>query len=153
VITNNGPAPVSSAAIADNRPGQVTNWIWTCVPDSGASCTAGPVSPINFGDLVTIPAGKKITYTVVATVGISSVGDMTNTVTVTAPGTVPDPILPNNTASDTDAHPSADLAVTMSDSVNTYVPGGSVIYTISVTNNGPSSRNRYGLFLTHSRPT
>ncbi len=139
VITNNGPAPVTGATIVDNRPTQLDSWIWTCVPDSGAACTAGPVSPVNFGDTVNIPAGKKITYTVVATVDIAATGDMTNSVTVTAPVTVPDPILGNNTATHTDAHPSADLAVAMTDMVNTYVAGGTVIYTITVTNNGPSN--------------
>ena len=139
VVTNNGPAPVTGATISDTTPAQVTSWIWTCVADSGATCTAGPVSASPFADTVNIPVGKKITYTVVASVDSLAVGDMINSVTVTAPGAVPDPVLGNNTATDTDAHPSADLAVTMTDMVATYSPGGTVIYTITVTNNGPSN--------------
>ncbi len=51
----------------------------------------------------------------------------------------PIPNLANNTATDTDLHPIADLAVAISDQVITYTLGGSVIYTITVTNNGPSN--------------
>jgi uncharacterized repeat protein (TIGR01451 family) len=138
VVTNNGPTDVTGATINDTRPAQVTSWIWTCAPDTGATCTAGPIIPGNFTDTINIPSGKKITYTVVASVNIGSVGDMINTVTVTAPFGIPDPIPANNTATDTDAHPSADLAVIVTDMVTTYVPGGSVIYTITVTNSGPS---------------
>jgi uncharacterized repeat protein (TIGR01451 family) len=138
VVTNNGPAGVTSADVSDTRPPQISSWIWTCVADSGASCTAGPVSPVNFNDSVDIPAGKKVTYTVVATITGGATGDMTNTVTVTAPIITPDPIAANNTASDVDAHPSADLSITKDDSVLTYTAGGNLIYTITVSNAGPS---------------
>jgi len=139
VVSNNGPADVVGATLLDNRPGQITSWIWTCIADSGANCTAGPVSPVNFTDTVDIPVGLKITYTVVASVNAAAVGDLINSLTVTAPAAVADPIPGNNTATDTDAHPSADLAVTMTDMVTTYIPGGTVIYTINVTNLGPSN--------------
>jgi uncharacterized repeat protein (TIGR01451 family) len=139
VVSNNGPAPVTGATVSDARPVQILSWIWTCVADSGATCTAGPGSAAPFVDTISIPAGKKVTYTVVASVNVAAVGDMTNSFTVTAPVSVPDPIPGNNTATDTDVHPSADLEVTMTDMVTTYVPGGSVIYTITVTNLGPSN--------------
>jgi uncharacterized repeat protein (TIGR01451 family) len=151
VVTNNGPAPVSGVTVTDNRPAQITSWIWTCVADSGATCTAGPTSPVNFTDSVSLPVGTKITYTVVASVDIGAVGAMTNAVTVTAPVAVPDPIPGNNTASDTDAHPYADLAITKTDMVDTYVPGGTVIYTITVTNLGPS--NVIGATFSDTLPT
>jgi uncharacterized repeat protein (TIGR01451 family) len=137
VVTNNGPTQVTGANVTDTFPAEITSLIWTCAADSGATCTPGPGSG-NINDLVNIPVGKKVTYTVVASVSAGVVGPMTNSVTVTAPGAVPDPIPGNNTATDTDVHPSADLAVTMTDMVTTYVPGGTVIYTIIVTNNGPS---------------
>jgi uncharacterized repeat protein (TIGR01451 family) len=142
VVTNNGPVSVTGATIADAIPAQILSWIWTCVAETGATCVApGTPSGAGFTDTVDIAVGKKITYTVVASVNIAAVGGMTNSVTVTAPLTVPDPILGNNTASDTDAHPSADLAVAITDNVDTYVPtpaGQFLIYTITVTNSGPS---------------
>ena len=139
VVTNNGPAPVIGATIFDNPPAQILSWIWTCVADSGATCAAGPIIALPFSDTVDIPLGKKVTYTVVASVDIAAVGDMANQVTVTAPVAIPDPIPGNNTSTDTDVHPTADLAVTMTDMVAIYVPGGTVIYTITVTNGGPSN--------------
>jgi uncharacterized repeat protein (TIGR01451 family) len=151
VVTNNGPAPVIGATLLDAMPGQISSWIWTCVADSGATCAAGPVIVAPFTDTVNLPVGKKITYTVVASVNIAATLDMTNSLTVTAPVSVPDPIPGNNTAADTDAHPTADLAITMTDMVDTYVPGGTVIYTITATNLGPS--NVIGAIFTDTLPT
>jgi uncharacterized repeat protein (TIGR01451 family) len=154
VVTNNGPVSVTGATVNDVIPAQLSSWIWTCVADSGATCTSpGVSSVVDFSDTVNIPVGKKITYTVVATVNIAATGSMTNSFTVTAPVSVPDPILGNNTATDTDAHPSADLAVTITDGVDTYVPtpaGQFLIYTITVTNAGPS--NVIGAILTDNMP-
>jgi len=75
---------------------------------------------------------------VVANVAAGASGDLVNTPSITAPAGVTDPQLANNTATDTDVHPTADLAVTNTDMVINYTPGGQVIYTIRVTNNGPS---------------
>jgi uncharacterized repeat protein (TIGR01451 family) len=155
VVTNNGPVSVTGATINDVIPGQILSWIWTCVAETGATCASpGTPSVVNFTDTVDIPVGKKITYTVVASVNIAAVGSMTNEVTVTAPVTVPDPILGNNTASDTDAHPSADLAVTITDNVDTYIPAPQdafpLTYIITVTNGGPS--DVIGAILTDTMP-
>ena len=137
VVTNNGPADVTGATLNDPAPGQLSSWIWTCVADSGATCTAGPSAGV-LTDTIGIPAGKKVTYTIVGTVNPAAVGDMINTVVVTAPAGVPDPIPGNNTAIDTDLHPTADLEVTKDDMVLTYVAGGTLTYTITVENLGPS---------------
>ncbi len=146
VVSNYGPVPVIGAAVADAKPADITSWIWTCVADSGATCASpGTPSALAFSDLVNIPSGKKITYTVVASVNLAAAASIVNTATVTAPAGIVDPILGNNTAVDTDAHPTADLGVTMSDGVATYTVGcgscglgGHGTYTIVVTNYGPS---------------
>ncbi len=147
VVSNYGPVPVTGAAVSDPIPGNVTDWIWSCVPDSGASChSLGDIGIAAFGDTVDIPSGKKVTYTAVASVNIAAAGDMVNTAHVDPPTGIVDPILGNNTAVDTDVHPTADLGVTMSDGVTTYVVGcgscglgGKGTYTIVVTNYGPSA--------------
>ncbi|MBI4733064.1 MAG: DUF11 domain-containing protein [Chloroflexi bacterium] len=139
VVTNNGPADVTGVTINDAIPGQITSWIWTCVADTGASCNPGPVtSGVAYSDTINLPAGKKVTYTVVASVSAAATGTMTNTATLTSPITVPDPVPGNDSATDTDEQPSADLGVTKTDMVVNYTPGGTVIYTIEVTNAGPS---------------
>jgi len=43
----------------------------------------------------------------------------------------------NNSASDTDGPPSADLSITIADGISLWTPGGSTTYTVVVTNNGP----------------
>ncbi len=140
VVRNNGPADVVGAVVSDALPAQIDSWIWTCVADTGAVCTPGPVTPGGaFVDVVDIPAGKKVTYSVVASVNIAATGTMTNIFTVTPPATIPDPTPGNNSATDTDEQPSADLRVTKTDMVVVYIPGGTVIYTIEVRNLGPSA--------------
>ena len=58
---------------------------------------------------------------------------------MTAPAGVTDPTPGNNSATDTDTLTrQADLAITKTDGVTTATPGGSVTYTITVTNAGPS---------------
>ncbi len=140
VVSNNGPADIVGATVADNIPAQITSWIWTCVADTGASCNPGPVtSGIGYTDIINVPAGKKVTYTVVASISPVAVGTMTNTAIVIPPAAVPDPVPGNNSATDTDEQPTADLGVSITDMVINYTPGGTVIYTIVVTNAGPSN--------------
>src|SRR6266567_3752877 len=75
---------------------------------------------------MTVPAGRTVTFT--------------NTATVAAPGGVTDPTPGNNSATDTDTQASsADLSVTKTDGSSTYMPGNNVVYTVVVSNAGPSS--------------
>src|SRR5207248_2049150 len=96
------------------------------------------------GSGVTVPhlaAGSSISFTITASV-TAIVGSVTNTFSVTPPGTVIDPNSPNNTASDTDTvQPVSDLAVTKTDGVSTVDAGGTTTYTLTLTNNGPSDAN------------
>jgi uncharacterized repeat protein (TIGR01451 family)/fimbrial isopeptide formation D2 family protein len=140
VVSNAGPSDVIGATVSDPIPAQIGSWAWTCAPAGGATCagSGGSISTA-FSDTVDMPAGSTITYTVVAQVRSSATGDLANTVTVTPPAGVTDPTPGNNTATDTDtADPQADLSVTKDDGVSQYVPGGSLTYTIVVSNAGPS---------------
>ena len=59
---------------------------------------------------------------------------------MTAPAGVTDPTPGNNSATDSDTlAASADLAITKTDGVTTATPGGSVTYTITASNAGPSN--------------
>src|SRR5213075_2441522 len=69
----------------------------------------------------------------------AATGTLSNTATV-ASSTISDPNAANNSATDTDTlTPQADLAVTKTDGVTTATPGGSVTYTITASNAGPSN--------------
>jgi LPXTG-site transpeptidase (sortase) family protein len=141
VVGNNGPSDVSGAVVSDTRPAQVTSWTWTCAGTSGGAsgCDGDNTNPATFTDTVDLPAGSSITYSVTVTIPFSATGNLVNTVTVAAPSGVTDPKSGNNTASDTDTpNPQADLSVTKDDSVTQYIPGGTLTYTITVTNAGPS---------------
>ncbi len=86
-----------------------------------------------------LPAGGSVTYTASCTISGSATGTLSNTATVTAPAGVTDPTPGNNSATDSDTlTPSADLAITKTDGVTTPYAGGSVTYTITASNAGPS---------------
>ncbi len=111
---------------------------WTCVGAGGGTCTASGSGNIN--DAVNLPVGGSVTYTVTATISAAATGSLSNTATVTPPAGVTDPSPANNSATDTDTlTPQADLAITKTDGVTTATPGGSVTYTITASNAGPSN--------------
>jgi len=153
-VDNLGPLNVTGAVFNDNKPSQVTNWSWTCTPVSGATCGAGSGGTITTAitDTANIPAGKSVAYTIIAHLTTTSAGNLVNIVTIAAPGGTPDPVSSNNSATDTDTGPSADLAViTNTDNVTYYTPSGTLNYTIRVFNFGPYAVT--GATFTDNRPS
>jgi LPXTG-site transpeptidase (sortase) family protein len=153
VVNNAGPSDVSGATVSDARPAQIGSWTWTCTSSGGATCagSAGSITT-DFNDTVNMPSGSSITYTVVAQVLSSATGDLTNTATVAAPTGVMDPTPANNTDDDTDTqNPLVDLSVTKSDGQDFYLAGGTLTYTIVVSNGGPS--DVVGATVTDTLPT
>ena len=139
VARNNGPQPVAGAGFTDTPPAGMAFTGWTCVASAGSACgNANGSGPIN--ELVTLLLNGTATYTVTAAIAPNAAGSITNTATIVVPGTVIDTNLANNTASDTDTlTPQADLAITKTDGVVSVVAGASTVYTIVVSNNGPSN--------------
>jgi uncharacterized repeat protein (TIGR01451 family) len=81
--------------------GVLTNVSYTATGTAGTSgYTAAGTGNIN--DLVNIPAGGSITYTVTASISATATGTLFDTVTVTPPATVIDPNPGNNSATDSD---------------------------------------------------
>jgi uncharacterized repeat protein (TIGR01451 family) len=134
--SNAGPSDAPGATVADTFPASLT-CTWTCVGAGGGTCTASGSGNIN--DTVNLPAGGSVTYTASCTISAAATGMLSNTATVAAPGGVNDSTPGNNSATDTDTlAPQADLAITKTDGVTTATPGGSVTYTITASNAGPS---------------
>jgi uncharacterized repeat protein (TIGR01451 family) len=138
-VSNAGPFPAPVATAADTFPAACTAVSTTSVAAGGATGnTAGPFAG-NINDAaLNLPAGSSVTYTSTCTINPAATGSLANTATVSS-ATI-DPVPANNSATDTDTlTPSADIAVTKTDGVATANPGGTVTYTIVVSNAGPSN--------------
>ena len=138
-VSNIGPDAAMNASVTDLRPAQVASWEWICAGASnGASgCDGAPDGTADFSDIVSLPAGSSISYTVNARVAADATGDLVNTVTILPPMGLTDPDLTNNQATDTDTPPMADISVTKSDLMANYTRG-SITYLITVNNSGPN---------------
>ncbi|HEY0558256.1 MAG TPA: ExeM/NucH family extracellular endonuclease, partial [Thermoanaerobaculia bacterium] len=135
--SNAGPSNAPGATVADTFPASLT-CTWTCAGAGGGTCTASGSGNIN--NTVNLPSGGSVTYTASCTVSAAATGTLANTATVTAPAGVTDPTPGNNSATDSDTlAASADLSITKTDGVTTAAAGGSVTYTITASNAGPSN--------------
>ena len=79
--SNAGPGNAPGTRIADPLPASLTA-TWTCVGAGGGSCTAAGIGNIN--DIVDLPAGASVTYTLGAVVAPAATGQLSNTATVIA---------------------------------------------------------------------
>lgn len=138
IVASNAGPQATAATVADTLPAILTGATWTCAGAGGGTCTAAGSGNIN--DAVNLPSGGSVTYTVNATIAASATGTVSNTATVAVPGTTTDPNPANNSATDsTTLGAEADLAITVTDGVGSVTPGGSVTYTITASNAGPSN--------------
>jgi uncharacterized repeat protein (TIGR01451 family) len=137
-----GGATVFGATVADVFSPQFSSVTFTATPAGGAAGSSNsPATGVtNINQMVTLPAGSSITYTVTAVVSPTAVGAIANTATVTGPAGVLDANASNNIATDIDTVavtvPQTDLSVTKTDNATVVAQGGTITYTIVVTNNG-----------------
>jgi uncharacterized repeat protein (TIGR01451 family) len=124
---NNGPSPATGVVVSDPTP-PGTAWF----SNTGACTTA---FPCNIG---TLAAGQSGTITATFTVPANYTGtSISNTASISSP--VNDPNTANNASTViTNVAQSADVAVVKSGPA-TITPGQNIVYTVTVTNNGPSS--------------
>ena len=135
--SNAGPNNGAGATVADTFPASLT-CTWTCVGAGGGTCTAAGSG--NISDTVNLPSSGSVTYTASCSIAPTATGTLSNTATVAPPAGFGDPTPANNSATDSDTlTPQADLAITKTDGVTTATPGGSVTYTVTASNAGPSN--------------
>ena len=140
LVTNHGPADVINAVIDDAIPldgssnPMFTEWDWVCTTTGGATCNPQLNLTGDFIDTVDMPYGSTITYTVSVTVAGTATGTLVNTATVTAPASVTEGNLTDNSFSDTN-NP-ASITITKTDGLTVVAPNSPLTYTITVTNNG-----------------
>jgi uncharacterized repeat protein (TIGR01451 family) len=128
-LRNYGPLDAANVVIRDLLPAGLTY-----VSHSGA----GSYLP-GSGDwtLASVPAGTITTLAITATVTGAAGSSHVNTATVLS-SSQPDPVASNNSASAMVTIGTVDLAVSITVNNSTPAVGDVVIYTVKVTNNGPS---------------
>jgi uncharacterized repeat protein (TIGR01451 family) len=134
-VTNNGPSTVNSMTVNDTLPAAIQSPIFT--PSTGSyNSTTGAWTGL------TLASGQSITLTIRGTVAASATGTLTNTATVAPPSGTTDTNSTNNSATDTTTVAAAtDLSITKTDGQTSTTPGSAIAYTLTVTNNGPSTVN------------
>jgi len=138
--SNPGPSNATGAKVVDTLPASLTCH-WTCVGAGGGTCTASGSGSLN--DTVNLPSGGSVTYTVSCTLSATATGTLSNTASVAAPAGVTDPNPGNNTATDSDtitAAPGAIVTGTKTVSAGPYDVGGTVTYTVKLTNSGTAAQ-------------
>jgi uncharacterized repeat protein (TIGR01451 family) len=130
-VTNNGPSTATLVTVTDTLPGGVT---YVSTSPSQGNCSGTSTVTCDIGSLAN-GANATITIVVVPT----TTGILSNTASVS--GNEADPVSGNNSATEqTTVNPaSTDLSITKSDSPDPVLVGQNLTYTISVTNNGPST--------------
>ena len=132
VVSNSGPLTATGAVIHASAPAGVSSDTWT-----GPSGTSGSGA---IDTTITLTGGTSATYTVHATVDPAATAPLAAIATVTAPAGLTDGNPANNSATDTDIlTPTADLEIVNSDGATSAAPGGTLTYTVTVSNAGPST--------------
>jgi uncharacterized repeat protein (TIGR01451 family) len=141
-VTNNGPNPATSVSLTDALPANTTFVSNTQNTGPAFSCTnpsVGSNGTITCTNASLAPA-TTATFTIVVLVSSTApLGPLSNTANVTTTST--DPTTPNtSTASTTITAGNTDLSITKTpNQAPPYGTGGTLTYTISVANAGPSS--------------
>lgn len=135
-LSNNGTGALLAADVVkltDNLPAGFT------ATNFAASAGTYNSSNGNWSGL-TLINGQNATLTITGTLAATANGSISNTVTVNPPAGVTDPTAANNTATDnTNISRVIDFGINKTASPATGVPGETLTYTITLTNNGPST--------------
>lgn len=131
-ITNNGPGNAANVVVNDALPAGIAVMDWT-------SSIGGSGSGALNETIATLANGSTVTYTVTIAVPAAYTGDLVNTATVSSDTADPNPGCTKCTDTDTQYIPKADLVTIKTNDQEYYTAGTQVVYTITVTNNGPDT--------------
>ncbi len=158
VVTNNGPSDATLVRMTDNLPDGIR--ITTATSTVGTvtiPASAQDTTPANTDDLVVdignLANGATATITVNATVLPGTTGTLTNVASVLSTDTsLTENVTANNTATETTGlTPEIDLRIAKTDSIDPAIAGNALTYTITVTNDGPSTATN--VVMTDTLPT
>ena len=131
-VANAGPEAASAVSVSDPLPSgaafvSASGSGWTCNQASGTVTCAR----------ATLAVGPAPAITITATAPVTA-GVLTNTATVSATSVDDDPA-DNSASQQTTVTALADLSITTSDAPDPALPGGPIVYTLDVVNDGPSA--------------
>ena len=163
-----GPSDANGSVITDTIPIELVSLnLVSCTPIGvGSACdpslTPGSLPSNNFSATVDLPVGTSVEYQISGQVDPGALpGFLSNTATVATAAGVTETNLANNSATDNDTNVTqeADLQMEKTPVTTNVTAGGSVTYTLKVTNNGPSNStgstviDTFPADLTHSSNT
>ncbi|MGK4566957.1 hypothetical protein [Flavobacterium sp. 3HN19-14] len=132
-VHNNGPQAATAIHVQSAIPAGITAFSWT------GNAASGTNSALD-NTIATLANGATVTYTITLTVPTAYNASASVAVQAGITGTTStDPAAPNNTATDTDAPKQTDISITNVASQPTPPKGGTVTFTVTVTNNGPEN--------------
>ncbi|MCB9436277.1 MAG: DUF11 domain-containing protein [Anaerolineales bacterium] len=145
-VTNNGPSDATGVELSEvlSLPADTTV---DSVTPSGTTAVSG-ASPNYTWTVGALPVGNSETLTVVLTVGSGASGFVSDTATVTAANETLINTGDDSATEDTTVGREVDLEVQKTESIDPAVAGagvGNLVYTITVTNNGPSDASGVAL--------
>jgi uncharacterized repeat protein (TIGR01451 family) len=150
VVTNNGPAAATTVTAVDTIPANTT-FVSDVVP-SGWTCTTNSTTVSCTNPSQAVNASSTFTFVFMVTAGTAPNTVITNSITVGS--AVSDPTAVNNTATvmTTVTSPTqADLSITKTGSPDPVNQGDTLVYIITVSNNGPASA--LSVVMTDTLPT
>ncbi|MFC1797150.1 hypothetical protein ACFL1V_08650, partial [Pseudomonadota bacterium] len=136
VVSNAGPSTVSDANVTDYFSADLS-CTYTSVAAGGASGNTVSGGG-NIADTLVLVAGSSVTYSAFCVIDPGATGTLSNTANVSS--VVMDSNPGNESATDTtNLTASADLSISKADGQTSVAPGGNTVYTIVVSNAGPST--------------
>ncbi|MFY7936917.1 MAG: choice-of-anchor L domain-containing protein, partial [Flavobacterium sp.] len=129
-VTNFGPLSSAAVTVFNAIPAGITSFVW-----SGSNGSSGFNVPLN--NLVgTMEAQQSVTYTITMQIPLNFTGNLISQTVVNSPTVDQNPACAQ--CIDTDVIASANIEVVNTNNTNVYVPGLPSVYTVTVTNNGPT---------------
>ncbi|HSO21466.1 MAG TPA: hypothetical protein VLT81_01085, partial [Chondromyces sp.] len=88
-VTNDGPLPAPASVVSIDLPAELTGVAWSCVGNGGGVCTAAGTGDVD--DLVDLPVGSSVVYTVSGNVPDPFAGSLQLTASVAPAAGITDP--------------------------------------------------------------
>ena len=129
VVTNTGPSAAQQVTVTDNLPPQLLNPL---VNSSQGGCLSFPCS------LGSLPAGGSATILVFGTLATNAAGTIVNTVLVSTTTALTNPAAEQRAEAAVEVTRLADLVLVKADDPDPVLAGTTLLYTLTVTNRGPS---------------